>query len=85
MPEQIDKAIEKFGFAMGPFRMHDLAGNDVSWRSRKRRYVERPEIPHSRFLIGFAKWDASGRKPAPAGTTTSPETVTPIPRPPSMS
>src|SRR6185295_5618191 len=27
-PQQVDKAIEKFGFAMGPFRMSDLAGND---------------------------------------------------------
>jgi 3-hydroxyacyl-CoA dehydrogenase len=32
-PEQVDKAIEKFGFAMGPFRMGDLAGNDIGWAS----------------------------------------------------
>ena len=30
-PQQVDKAIEKFGFAMGPFRMGDLAGNDIGW------------------------------------------------------
>jgi 3-hydroxyacyl-CoA dehydrogenase len=28
-PQQVDKAVEKFGFAMGPFRMGDLAGNDM--------------------------------------------------------
>ncbi|MCB1376523.1 MAG: 3-hydroxyacyl-CoA dehydrogenase family protein, partial [Rhodobacteraceae bacterium] len=28
-PQQVDKAVEKFGFAMGPFRMGDLAGNDI--------------------------------------------------------
>lgn len=39
-PEQIDKAIEKFGFAMGPFRMGDLAGNDIGWSIRKRQYAE---------------------------------------------
>lgn len=39
-PEQIDKAIEKFGFAMGPFRMSDLAGNDIGWHIRKRQYAE---------------------------------------------
>ena len=39
-PEQIDKAIEKFGFAMGPFRMGDLAGNDIGWHIRKRQYAE---------------------------------------------
>ena len=31
---------EKFGFAMGPFRMGDLAGNDIGWAIRKRRYAE---------------------------------------------
>ena len=34
-PEQVDKAVEKFGFAMGPFRMGDLAGNDIGWAIRK--------------------------------------------------
>ena len=38
-PEQVDKAIEKFGFAMGPFRMGDLAGNDIGWHIRKRQYA----------------------------------------------
>ena len=37
-PQQVDRAIEKFGFAMGPFRMGDLAGNDIGWAIRKRRY-----------------------------------------------
>src|SRR5690606_27561541 len=46
-PAQIDRAIENFGFAMGPFRMSDLAGNDVSWYIRKRRYVERPDYKYS--------------------------------------
>ena len=39
-PEQIDRAVEKFGFAMGPFRMGDLAGNDIGWHIRKRQYEE---------------------------------------------
>ena len=38
-PQQVDKALEKFGMAMGPFRMGDLAGNDVGWYIRKRRYA----------------------------------------------
>ena len=42
LPEQIDKALEKFGFAMGPFRVSDLAGNDILWYIRKRQYVEYP-------------------------------------------
>ena len=48
LPEQVDKAIEKFGFAMGPFRMGDLAGNDIGWAIRKRRYVERPDMKYSK-------------------------------------
>jgi len=39
-PEQIDAAVEKFGFAMGPFRMSDLAGNDIGWHIRKRQLAE---------------------------------------------
>jgi 3-hydroxyacyl-CoA dehydrogenase len=47
-PAQVDKAIEAFGFAMGPFRMSDLAGNDISWAIRKRRYSEKPEMKFSK-------------------------------------
>ncbi len=47
-PEQVDKAIEKFGFAMGPFRMGDLAGNDIGWAIRKRRYTEKPDMQYSK-------------------------------------
>ena len=44
--EQIDGALEKFGWAMGPFRMGDLAGNDIGWAIRKRRRTENPnEVP----------------------------------------
>ena len=47
-PAQVDKAIEKFGFAMGPFRMGDLAGNDISWAIRKRRYQEKSDMKYSK-------------------------------------
>jgi 3-hydroxyacyl-CoA dehydrogenase len=42
MPWQVDRALEKWGMAMGPFRVGDLAGNDISWAIRKRRYVQNP-------------------------------------------
>ncbi|HEY4540977.1 MAG TPA: 3-hydroxyacyl-CoA dehydrogenase NAD-binding domain-containing protein, partial [Noviherbaspirillum sp.] len=48
LPEQVDRAIEGFGFAMGPFRMSDLAGNDIGWAIRKRRYQEKPELTYSK-------------------------------------
>ena len=47
-PSQVDRALEKFGFAMGVFRMSDLAGNDIGWAIRKRRYVEHPTMKYSR-------------------------------------
>ena len=47
-PAQVDKAIENFGFAMGPFRMGDLAGNDIGWAIRKRRYSEKPDMKYSK-------------------------------------
>jgi 3-hydroxyacyl-CoA dehydrogenase len=43
LPQQVDKAMEKWGMAMGPLRMGDLAGNDIGWSIRKRRYAEDAE------------------------------------------
>ena len=79
LPEQVDKAIEKFGFAMGPFRMGDLAGNDIGWAIRKRRAVDKPEIQYSKTAdllcemgrygqktgAGWYDYKAGDRKPYP--------------------
>ena len=80
LPEQVDKAIEKFGFAMGPFRMSDLAGNDIGWYIRKRRYVEKPDVTYSKVAdllcekgrygqktsAGWYDYKAGDRKPYPS-------------------
>lgn len=42
LPQQIDKFIYDFGFAMGPFTTGDLSGLDVGWRIRQRRAKTRP-------------------------------------------
>jgi 3-hydroxyacyl-CoA dehydrogenase len=47
LPQQVDKAMEKWGMAMGPFRMGDLAGLDVGWYIRKRHYAEHPDMPRA--------------------------------------
>jgi len=47
LPQQVDKVIEDFGFAMGPFRVSDLAGLDVGWYIRKRQAATR--APHLRY------------------------------------
>jgi 3-hydroxyacyl-CoA dehydrogenase len=62
-PQQVDGAIERFGFAMGPFRMGDLAGNDVGWYIRKRRYLEKPNLRYRRPPTCCARWAASARRP----------------------
>jgi len=62
LPEQVDKAVEKFGFAMGPFRMGDLAGNDIGWYIRKRRYVESPEISYSKTADLLCELGRFGQK-----------------------
>ena len=61
-PEQVDKAIEKFGFPMGPFRMSDLAGNDIGWYIRKRRYVEKPDVVYSKTADLLCEMGRFGQK-----------------------
>ena len=61
-PQQVDKAIEKFGFAMGPFRMGDLAGNDIGWAIRKRRYTEKPDMKYSKTADLLCEMGRFGQK-----------------------
>ncbi len=61
-PQQVDKAIEKFGFAMGPFRMGDLAGNDIGWAIRKRRYQEKPDMKYSKTADLLCELGRFGQK-----------------------
>ena len=61
-PQQVDKAVEKFGFAMGPFRMGDLAGNDIGWAIRKRRYVEKPDMKYSKTADLLCELGRFGQK-----------------------
>nr|WP_315595382.1 3-hydroxyacyl-CoA dehydrogenase NAD-binding domain-containing protein [uncultured Cupriavidus sp.] len=79
-PEDVDRAVESFGMAMGPFRMSDLAGNDIGWAIRKRRYAEDPSAPRSEVAdrlceagrfgqktgAGWYDYQAGARKPIPA-------------------
>ena len=78
-PQQVDRALEAFGMAMGPLRVGDLAGNDIGWAVRKRRYVERPEMVISRIAdrlcelgrfgqktgAGWYRYEAGSREPIP--------------------
>ncbi|SDZ31524.1 3-hydroxyacyl-CoA dehydrogenase [Saccharopolyspora shandongensis] len=61
-PAEVDSAIEGFGFAMGPFRMGDLAGNDISWAIRKRRYAEHPDSPRDEISDALCELGRFGQK-----------------------
>jgi len=62
MPQQIDKALEKFGFSMGPFRVADLAGNDIFWYIRKRLYTEYPNRVFSKTPDRICELGRFGQK-----------------------
>ena len=47
-PEQVDAALEAFGFAMGPFAVADLSGLDIAWRMRQSQAATRD--PAARYV-----------------------------------
>ena len=47
-PEQVDAALESFGFAMGPFAVADMSGLDIAWRMRKSQAATRD--PKARYV-----------------------------------
>jgi 3-hydroxyacyl-CoA dehydrogenase len=62
LPWQVDRAIEAFGFAMGPFRVGDLVGHDVSQAIRERRRAERPEYRCSTLADELCRLGRLGQK-----------------------
>jgi 3-hydroxyacyl-CoA dehydrogenase len=62
-PEQIDRVMEGFGFAMGPLAVRDLAGNDVGFLIRKGRKLPSDE----RFSPILERLVAAGRLGQKAG------------------
>ena len=65
---------------MGPFRMGDLAGNDIGWAIRKRRYQEQPQLyATAKRLICCANKAALAKRQGLAGTTTNQASATPFP------
>ncbi len=78
-PEQVDRAIEKFGFAMGPFRMGDLAGNDIGWAIRKRRRVEKPDMTYPEAADRLCEMGRYGQKTGAGWYDYKPGNRTPLP------
>ena len=80
-PQQVDRALEAFGMAMGPLRVGDLAGNDIGWAVRKRRYVERPEMVISRIADRLCEMGRFGQKTGAGWYRYEPGAREPIPDP----
>jgi 3-hydroxyacyl-CoA dehydrogenase len=83
LPQQIDGALQKFGLAMGPFRMGDLAGLDIGWATRKRKAAE-ANVPMKPIVAdklceagrfgqktgaGWYRYEAGKREPIPDAVT----------------
>jgi len=79
LPQQVDQAIERFGCAMGPFRMGDLAGNDIGWAIRKRRYVEKPGISYSKTADLLCEMGRFGQKTGAGWYDYAPGARAPLP------
>ena len=78
-PQQVDRAMESFGFAMGPFRVGDLVGHDVSFAIRQRRRAERPAYLCSTLPDELCRLGRLGQKTG-AGWYDYPEgSRTPVP------
>jgi 3-hydroxyacyl-CoA dehydrogenase len=85
LPQQIDAALQEFGMAMGPFRVGDLAGLDISWALRKRRAAEFPGRDFSNAAdvlceagrfgqktgAGWYRYEAGSRNPIPDPAVTA--------------
>jgi 3-hydroxyacyl-CoA dehydrogenase len=80
LPQQVDRVMTDFGFAMGPFAVNDLAGLDIGYRIRQRQAASRD--PNERYPAiadrivemgrlgqktgaGFYRYEEGSRKPLP--------------------
>ncbi len=81
LPAQVDRAIEQFGFAMGPFRMSDLAGNDIGWAIRKRHYAESGQPARAHIGDRLCELGRFGQKTGAGWYDYRPGERTPQPNP----
>ncbi len=82
LPQQVDKVIEDFGFAMGPFRVGDLAGLDVGWLIRKRQAATRPaHLRYSKVADQLCELGRFGQKTGAGWYRYEAGNRTPIPDP----
>lgn len=62
-PQQVDGALTRFGMAMGPLAMSDLAGLDINWATRKRLATTHPsELRYSKVADRICELGRFGQK-----------------------
>ncbi len=78
LPQDVDRVMREFGFAMGPFEVSDLAGLDIGWHNRRREDDIRPKAERYSVLAdklydlgrygqktgaGWYRYESGSRKP----------------------
>jgi 3-hydroxyacyl-CoA dehydrogenase len=82
LPQQVDKALTNFGYAMGMFGVHDVAGNDVGYRMRKAAQASRPnDRRYSDIITILCDMGRLGQKTGKGWYRYEPGSRTPIPDP----
>ncbi|MEJ2036365.1 MAG: enoyl-CoA hydratase-related protein [Maritimibacter sp.] len=63
LPQQIDAAMQEFGFAMGIYAVQDMSGLDIAWAQRKARAPQRdPAERYARIADRLCEAGRLGRK-----------------------
>ena len=82
LPQQVDKALTDFGYAMGMFGVHDLAGNDVGYRNRKAAMATRAnDRRYADLITKLCDMGRLGQKTGKGWYRYEPGSRTPIPDP----
>jgi 3-hydroxyacyl-CoA dehydrogenase len=80
-PQQVDGALTRWGLAMGPFTMADMAGGDIGWETRKRRRAEDPDFAFSTIPDLLCERKRFGLKTGSGWYRYEPGSRTPLPDP----
>jgi len=65
LPQQVDRALEDWGLAMGPFAVFDLTGLEIAWKTRQRQAATRD--PRARYAAIADRLCEAGRFGQKAG------------------
>jgi 3-hydroxyacyl-CoA dehydrogenase len=73
-PAQIDGAMERWGMAMGPIAVGDLAGLDIGYRSRRDQGIESRSMKESALADTLVEMERLGQKSGAGYYRYDPET-----------